>query len=76
MLMEEFQQTIENMGAAMGQMGMTVQGCYECLQKIADIPIICDILCDEDRVWVIPKPEEKPIKLVIENEEVMQIDFD
>ena len=78
MLMEGLEEAINNIGMVSKQLGMSAQEFCDFLQKLSTKPIILsehDIEIDEDRIWIIPKVE-KPIKLVIEKEDVMKIDFD
>ena len=78
MFMEELEEAINNIGMVSKQLGMSAQEFYEFLQKLATEPIVVsehDIKVDEDRIWIIPATK-KPIKLVIEKEDVMKIDFD
>ena len=78
MFMEELQNAIENIGAAAGQYGMTAQEFIKFLQQLATIPVKVsenDFLVDEKELYIIPVVEP-PAKIVIEDKDVMKIDFD
>ena len=72
MIFEELQKEIEKIGIVAHECGMSAQEFCDFLKKLSTEPIILsdkDIFLDKDKIWVIPKPIENPIKLVIERDE-------